>query len=225
MASSSKDVRTYVAERFDTIAATPAEFKEFCERIGDARAPSRLAAKEAIAACSSVLDVGCGPGVFRATLDLEPAWPGHYVGVDTSTRMIEHALAAHPTVITKTDWVLHEDPSRVLPFAAGSFEAVVARHVLEHLDRPRTLLRELTRICERVLVLVFSQSPLHYTSQGIRVADQYMKVPRFAHLACDLLEDLEDWKVTIRRHDPRDTLSATGAGLVPREALWIAERR
>lgn len=230
MASSSKDLRAFVAERFDTIAREPSAFQEFTGGIGDARAPSRILAREAVLGARDVLDVGCGPAVFFDTLHDSPAWEGTYVGADTSAAMIDHAVrrlgASRRYAADRCHLVtmpLVDERTR-LAWNDCSFDAVVCRHVLEHLSHPLPLLHELARVCRSTLVLVFSQAPLQFQAEGIRIADQQLGVPRFAHRASDLLPVLDDWTVTMRRHDPRDKLSPTGGGLLAREALWVARR-
>ncbi len=106
--------------------------------------------RERIPAGAVVLDAGCGSGrVFRYELALGC----RVVGVD-----IGEELRDNPNV----DERLRGDLER-LPFAAASFDAVLASHVMEHLPRPEKALAEVTRVLKpggRFLLL--TPNRLHY---------------------------------------------------------------
>ena len=86
-----------------------------------------------IPAGAVVLDAGCGSGrIFRYEL----ATGCRVVGVD-----IGDELRDNPNVGDR----LRGDLER-LPFAAASFDAVLASHVMEHLPRPERALSEVTRV-------------------------------------------------------------------------------
>jgi ubiquinone/menaquinone biosynthesis C-methylase UbiE len=76
-----------------------------------------------------VLDVGCGPGSVLRQLARDFDVEG--VGVDASAKMIDVARGEAPEI------EFHVGQAEELPFADASFDAVVARMVVHHLDRPR----------------------------------------------------------------------------------------
>jgi ubiquinone/menaquinone biosynthesis C-methylase UbiE len=93
--------------------------------------------------CRSVLDIGCGNGVFANT-----ALAGDHklfvLGVDRSTAALQYVRSSR---------VLGDVAS--LPCAGGSFDCVVALEVLEHLPMPTywSALRELTRVARKYAVV------------------------------------------------------------------------
>jgi ubiquinone/menaquinone biosynthesis C-methylase UbiE len=91
----------------------------------------------------SLLDVGCGPGLFLAHLR-RAGHRGRLVGLDQSPGMIAEA----------GDGVVGD--AQALPFADGAFHAVSARHMLYHVpDIPRAL-REIARVAGRGGALVMT---------------------------------------------------------------------
>jgi len=74
-----------------------------------------------------LLDVACGPGFIAAAAARRGA---HVTGVDFSRTMIALAQRANPAI------AFHEGNAEVLPFAPGSFDAVVMNFGLLHLARP-----------------------------------------------------------------------------------------
>jgi SAM-dependent methyltransferase len=74
---------------------------------------------------------------------------GGYVGVDLSPDQIALARAKH----TEKAFVVADAVS--LPFADRSFDLVVACEILEHVERPASVLEELRRVCAgRIIVSV-----------------------------------------------------------------------
>ncbi len=91
----------------------------------------------AVAPGTSLLDVGTGPGtVARAAA----ARNARVTAVDAEPSMIEVASAAVPTA----DVRLAELPE--LPFADGTFDAVVANFVVNHVGDPAAAMAELRRV-------------------------------------------------------------------------------
>jgi ubiquinone/menaquinone biosynthesis C-methylase UbiE len=88
-----------------------------------------------------VLDAGCGTGF----LAFELAGRGHrVVGVDFAPAMIEEArrkAAARPVSVK-----FEEADVEQLPFAAGSFDLVISRHVLWTLPHPDAAIDEWIRV-------------------------------------------------------------------------------
>lgn len=90
-----------------------------------------------------VLDCGCGPG--RITRDFaEIAGPeGSVIGID---RSIEQAGAAEPGSAASAPVRFEAADIYALPFPDGSFDAVFAHALVEHLARPVDALREMLRV-------------------------------------------------------------------------------
>jgi ubiquinone/menaquinone biosynthesis C-methylase UbiE len=92
-----------------------------------------------VPAGGAVLDYGCGTGNIADAL----ARAGYSVtGVDISGAMIEAARAR----LSTTGNFHHITKSGPLPFPAATFDACVASSVLEYVDDPRAILRELVRV-------------------------------------------------------------------------------
>jgi ubiquinone/menaquinone biosynthesis C-methylase UbiE len=93
-----------------------------------------------------VLDVGCGPGSvleqLAAGFDIEG------VGVDASAKMIEVARREAPGI------EFHAGRAEQLPFDDESFDGVVSRMVVHHLDRRRAFaeMRRVLRPGGRVVI-------------------------------------------------------------------------
>ena len=77
----------------------------------------------------SVLDVGCGTGIFAARLDRELA-PGGVVGCDLSAGMLAQGQARSRSV----GWVRGD--SAHLPFRTGGLAAVVCTQAFHFFDQP-----------------------------------------------------------------------------------------
>jgi 2-polyprenyl-3-methyl-5-hydroxy-6-metoxy-1,4-benzoquinol methylase len=101
---------------------------------GDPLAPVRLGLlQRELARGSRVLDVGCGAGDVVGALQRD----GHEaVGMDVSERAIDLAAARNPDA----RFLRHSAEELPWPVDSGSFDAVVAFEVIEHLLRPRRLL-------------------------------------------------------------------------------------
>ncbi|HYH50285.1 MAG TPA: methyltransferase domain-containing protein [Acidimicrobiia bacterium] len=77
----------------------------------------------------SIVDVGCGTGIFAARLEQELT-PGGVVGCDLSSGMLAEAAARTRRVA----W-LRADSGR-LPFRTGAFDAVVCTQAFHFFDQP-----------------------------------------------------------------------------------------
>lgn len=89
-----------------------------------------------LAGAQRVLDLGCGNG------DLGRYKPGsaQVYGLDLAPPLVSQAGAHENAQV----WDL--DGSNPLPFADGSFDAVVAKDILEHLQRPWRIVVEMKRV-------------------------------------------------------------------------------
>ena len=89
-----------------------------------------------------VLDVGCGLGSYGRTLLTDGyAWMGAEVD------------AADCAELTRLGLPHRHVDGRSLPFADASFDAALCLEVLEHLDDPATVLREIHRVAPRKLLV------------------------------------------------------------------------
>jgi ubiquinone/menaquinone biosynthesis C-methylase UbiE len=84
--------------------------------------------------------VGCGPGTVLG--QLARGFDVTAVGVDVSPGMIEVARSEVPEAS------FHVAAAEDLPFPDETFDAVIMRMVVHHLDRPRAF-RELQRVLRR----------------------------------------------------------------------------
>jgi SAM-dependent methyltransferase len=93
--------------------------------------------REGISEAASILDLGCGTGAMARNFR-----PEGYVGVDINPRYISRART------TKSGYRFEVADARSLPFADGSFEAVLIGGVIHHLDdaSARTVLKETRRV-------------------------------------------------------------------------------
>src|SRR3954451_1698920 len=84
-----------------------------------------------------VLDVASGPGYVAAAAAGRGAF---VIGVDIAEEMISLARRLHPQLDFRVG------NAQALPFADGSFDAVVANLVLMHVGRPERAAAELARV-------------------------------------------------------------------------------
>jgi ubiquinone/menaquinone biosynthesis C-methylase UbiE len=89
----------------------------------------------------SLLDVGSGPGTITADLAAIVA-PGRVVGTDASADVVAQAAADH----TAPGLSFEVGDAYALPYEDGEFDIVHAHQVLQHVDRPVDMLRELGRV-------------------------------------------------------------------------------
>jgi SAM-dependent methyltransferase len=113
---------------------------------------------------ASVLDFGCGTGDLARYLAAQGYTP---TGCDIAPAMIERARELGPGI----EWVSLSPYWRALPFEAASFNAVVASSVLEYLDDPGGVLRELSRVlAPGGVLLVTVPDPRHLIRRVERMA-------------------------------------------------------
>lgn len=204
----------------------------FIAGIGPAGAPSRKRAAEALTYCKSILDVGCGPGVFLTTLQLIPRAVvlDRYVGVDAVADMLPEVPKAVtiqvegepdvPEVIIEGTVIFQHCTADKMPYADRDFEGVLVRHLLEHLENPLPVLKEACRLCSRTLVIVFSQWPR--MSGRSLPTDAYLGAPRWAHPEQTL--ELAIRIAGFRRIDKELFNPNQRDRLAPREGVWTCQR-
>ncbi|MEM6435356.1 MAG: class I SAM-dependent methyltransferase [Cyanobacteria bacterium P01_D01_bin.115] len=109
---------------------------------------------------AQILDCGVGTGAFSLALldQIEP--PAHLVGMDISALMLAQAQQHLQHRCRSLD--LRWGAIRHLPFADGTFDAVIFAHVLEHQDEPMETLREMVRVLKPGAPLICS-----VTRQGL----------------------------------------------------------
>ena len=99
------------------------------------------AAGSHVPAGGRVLDLGCGTGELARHLAASGL---RVTGCDISANMLSQAAAADPA--GAAEWVQLDPGWQTLPFAAASFDAVVAASVLEYVGSPAAVLRECARV-------------------------------------------------------------------------------
>lgn len=104
-----------------------------------------------------LLDVGTGPGRLAREAS-ERGWT--VTAVDPSVEMLDIARTTAPSAICV------EAALPDLPCADGSFDAVVASYVVNHLDDPRGGVSEMTRVLRRGGVLAVTIWPAELTAMN-----------------------------------------------------------
>lgn len=83
-----------------------------------------------------VLDLGCGSGSCGQWM---PSAPMRVFGLDVSARALDKAKRWERVALVDLD-------REVIPFRDGSFDAVLAKDILEHLQRPWKTVAEIGRV-------------------------------------------------------------------------------
>lgn len=134
---------------------TPAQVRDFLRVGHEGRDhPSRLKAVELLEGMSSVLDVGCGTGVMfelirekRSDLD--------YLGIDVTAQFVAAARERFPADAAR----FREGSLYALDRLPGVFDAVLCRHILEHLPDYAPAVQRMYARARRKLILVFYLPP------------------------------------------------------------------
>ncbi|GAA3190882.1 MULTISPECIES: class I SAM-dependent methyltransferase [Streptomyces] len=131
-----------MVQQYDAVAVRDAEVERvvgpYRERV---EMPWLLRALGAVEG-ASVLDVGCGAGVYARWLKRRGA--GRVVGVDVSAGMVAEARRAEEREPLGVRYEVHD--LTTLP-VLGEFSVAVAAAVLHYADSRRTLARMCERIC------------------------------------------------------------------------------
>lgn len=136
--SDAADLHKNRADYFDTLAQMG-----MTKHIGSLAATEGLVAGCHIDADSFVLDVGCGIGLTPCYL--ARTYHCRVVGVDITSKMIARAQVEgrQRGVSNLVTWAIAD--AQGLPFAAGSFDAVIVESVSVFLDDPELGFREYVR--------------------------------------------------------------------------------
>jgi ubiquinone/menaquinone biosynthesis C-methylase UbiE len=91
-----------------------------------------------------ILDIGCGPGTI--TVDLASYVPqGHITGLERVGNVLTQARAlAKDKEVTNIDFV--EGDANALDYADGTFDVVVCHQLLQHVQDPVGILKEMKRV-------------------------------------------------------------------------------
>lgn len=89
----------------------------------------------------SVLDVGCGPGLFSHYLEKRA---GRVVGTDVSPSMLDRVNSIE---------VVRADAGD-LPFLDQSFDVAFEANLLHHVDRPGAVVSEMARVARRAVIII-----------------------------------------------------------------------
>jgi ubiquinone/menaquinone biosynthesis C-methylase UbiE len=107
---------------------------------------ARSMARMALQPGESVLDVGCGTGVFLPGLAAIAGPEGRVVGLDHSAAFLEEARKRLSDASLGGRVELVEGDAHHLPFADATFDAVHCERVLMHLEDPALAIREMQRV-------------------------------------------------------------------------------
>jgi len=94
----------------------------------------------------TILDIGCGPGTI--TVDLASYVPqGHITGLERVGDVLTQARAlATDKGVTNITFV--EGDANALQYADGTFDVVVCHQVLQHVQDPVGILKEMSRVAK-----------------------------------------------------------------------------
>lgn len=93
-----------------------------------------------------VLEVGAGSGHHYSFLRDKPA---NYLLTDGSDAMLAVAAARYATEVAAGAVTIEKQDATRLPYADGSFDRLIATHVLEHIPNPVAVLGEWDRVVRK----------------------------------------------------------------------------
>jgi 2-polyprenyl-3-methyl-5-hydroxy-6-metoxy-1,4-benzoquinol methylase len=93
----------------------------------------------------SILDMGCGIGILSAIISQN--FPSAKVtGFDISNEVVKSARLLSPSISFYVGNIYS------LPHCKESFDMVICLEVLEHLDRPETIIDNIARLCKKYAI-------------------------------------------------------------------------
>lgn len=117
-----------------------------------------------------LLDIGCGPGGFinfSYYKKLEKIYTIH--GVDFLEENIKLIKKNYPK------GTFHVGNAEKLPFPAKSFDAILARHILEHAHNVRKVLGEIKRVCKKDAEIFIAVPHPRFESIMTKFIPHYMR--------------------------------------------------
>jgi SAM-dependent methyltransferase len=134
---------------------TPEQVRDFLRVGHEGREhPSRLKAVELLDGMTSVLDVGCGTGVmFELIRERRPDLD--YLGIDVTAQFVAAARERFPADAAR----FREGSLYELDRLPGPFDAVLCRHILEHLPDFVPAVERMYGRARRKLIIVFYLPP------------------------------------------------------------------
>lgn len=125
----------------------------------------------------NVLEAACGRGGFSLWLARQRARPARLAALDLARGALLQGRALARARPLEVDWLAGD--VQQLPFADGSFHTVFSFETLEHVDRPRTALDELTRVL-RPGGRLFLSTPNYFNVWGLYRLYLWLRGRRFA---------------------------------------------
>jgi SAM-dependent methyltransferase len=193
---------------FEGVAKDDGDFASFLGGCGDYGATSRLWILSMLEETDqTILDLGCGPA-FLSELLRDLPWKPRYVGLDDSASMLERASARNRSLVRMSaDSALEASGNAVVlgdarkrVFPEGSFDCVVVRHVLEHLEDPETLIAEACRVARKKILVVWSKPTSLLLKTGKpRVSRLWKNIPTFHHDRIEMSKRFESsgWRFRV----------------------------
>lgn len=134
---------------------TPAQVRDFLRDGHEGREhPSRLKALELLRGMRTVLDVGCGTGVmFELCRERRPDLD--YLGIDVTAQFVAAARERFPADSAR----FREGSLYDLTKLPGSFDAVLCRHILEHLPDFAPAVQRMYERARKKLIIIFYLPP------------------------------------------------------------------
>jgi ubiquinone/menaquinone biosynthesis C-methylase UbiE len=130
------------AASYDAVAD---QFEHYTERFTVPIA-ARLVELADPRASAQVLDVGCGTGIVTRLTAHRLDGAGQVIGIDLSDGMLHKAAQLIDAEGLGKRAQLRKGDAEQLPFANGSFDAVLSLYALRHFPDPARALREMLRV-------------------------------------------------------------------------------
>ena len=166
----------------------------------------------------SWVDLGCGSGVLTKEL---LALGASVVAVDGSPRMLAHAREQMSSEYAgQVNWI-HSDVQSVDALKNGAFDGVLCSSVVEYLDRPDALLKEVARILGPGGVLVISLPPTFSAVRGFT----YLSVSRLQMSPRAIDRLLQEAGFSVIRSTGFDPILPRALLRLVRPSLLIVEAR